>query len=267
MAEAAPDKPWYEGADADTVGYLQNRGWTAKPVNEVAFEAIKAHRTAEKLIGAPADKVIRLPTDANDEAGWAGVWQKLGAPADAKGYDFSAIKFSDGKVLDEKLVQTAQEAAAAAKIPLPMAQRMVQGIAKYQEDTAKADAADKTAKLAESQTALRKNWGGNFEINKVIASQAAKALGVAPETVSALEGVIGYDKIMEMFRTIGSKIGEDKLFTGNGAAGSVMTKDQAVARKNDLKADRGWVDRYLNGGAAEKREMLALDQIILDTGA
>ena len=199
--------PWYEGADADTVGYLQNRGWTAKPVNEVAMEAIKAHRSAEKLIGAPADRIIRLPNDANDEVGWAGVWQKLGAPADAKGYDFSTVKFSDGSALDEKLVQSVQEAAAGAKVPLPMAQRLVQAVARYQESAKQADAAEKTTKLAESQTALRKNWGGNFEINKVIAQQAAKALGATPEQVAALESVVGYDKVMEMFRSIGSKIG------------------------------------------------------------
>jgi len=35
--------------------------------------------------------------------------------------------------------------------------------------------------------------------------RAAAALGVPPETVSALESVIGYDKVMEMFRMIGTK--------------------------------------------------------------
>lgn len=261
------DKPWYEGADADTVGYLQNRGWVAKPANEVALEAIKAHRSAEKLIGAPADRIIRLPSDANDETGWAGVWQKLGAPVDAKGYDFSTIKNSDGSALDAKLTQSIQEAAAAAKVPLPMAQRMAQAVAKHLEDTNKSSAVETATKLAESQAALRKNWGSNFEVNKVIAQQAAKALGATPEQVSALESVVGYDRVMEMFRTIGSKIGEDKLFTGNGPAGNIMTKDMAVSRKNDLKADQAWVGRYLAGGAPEKAEMLALDRIIVETGA
>ena len=46
-----------------------------------------------------------------------------------------------------------------------------------------------------------------------------------------------------------------------------MTREQAQSRINDLKADKAWVGRYLDGGSQEKREMLALMQIVADTGA
>ncbi|MDE2020403.1 MAG: hypothetical protein KGJ13_08715, partial [Patescibacteria group bacterium] len=104
VPEAAPapvaDAPWYQGADQETVGYLQNRGLDRKTPKEAALEAIKAHREAEKFIGAPADKLVRLPKDEADTAGWEQVYGRLGVPADAKGYDFSDLKFSDGSEPD-----------------------------------------------------------------------------------------------------------------------------------------------------------------------
>jgi len=36
----------------------------------------------------------------------------------------------------------------------------------------------------------------------------------------------------------------------------------AHARKAELMADAGWVDRYLKGGVAEKREMEKLNRMI-----
>jgi hypothetical protein len=50
----------------------------------------KAHREAEKLIGAPASEMIRIPKDPNDAEGWRQVRSRLGVPADEKGYDFAA---------------------------------------------------------------------------------------------------------------------------------------------------------------------------------
>jgi len=71
-AAAAGAKPWYEGAAAEDVGYFQNRGWDKVDAKTAAFNAAKAHREAEKLIGAPADKMIRLPNDPNDAEAWRG---------------------------------------------------------------------------------------------------------------------------------------------------------------------------------------------------
>ena len=47
------------------------------------------YREAEKLIGAPASQLLRLPADpSKDMDGMKAVWQRLGAPSDAKEYDF-----------------------------------------------------------------------------------------------------------------------------------------------------------------------------------
>jgi hypothetical protein len=146
-----------------------------------------------------------------------------------------------------------------------MATRVMTAVVKQMDAADKDDAADAASKLAESQAALHKNWGPNFEVYRIIAQQAAKALGVAPDAVSALEHVVGYEKVMDMFRAIGSKIGEDKFFTGNSGSPNVMTREMAVARRAELLADKDWSKRYSDGGKRELNELMALQKIIVES--
>lgn len=260
-------QPWYQnvaGVDPEMLGHWTNRGWHTKTAAEVAVEATKAWKGAEHLVGVPADQIVRLPKDAKDEAGWKGVWQRLGAPKEAKEYDFSQIKFSDGSALDDVFVERMKAKAFALNLPKQAALEMTQDFAKYLDESETTESAERTAKLNEQKLALKKNWGPNEAANLFVAQRAAAALGLDPATVTSLESVIGYDKIMEMFRSIGEKIGEDK-FVKSGAPGNQggpMTREQAVAKKADLMSDPVWKTAYLNGDQAKLREMMALNTII-----
>lgn len=256
--------PWFKGFDAETIGHLQNRGWDKKQAPEVVAEAIKSWKEAEKLVGVPANQVVRLPKDASDEKGWDAVWQRLGKPNDAKLYDFSDVKFADGTALEDGFVNTVRETAFKLNLPKDTATAFTRAFAKYLDDADITEKAEKTAKLAEQKAALKTNWGKNEAANTFVAQRAAAALGIAPETVSALESVIGYDKIMEMFRSIGAKIGEDKFITGaqTPAGGGAMTREEALAKKQDLMSNAEWRKAYLGGDKAKFREMQALEIII-----
>lgn len=261
---AAPAS-WFEGAAPEDVGYLQNRGWDKLPARDAALAAGKAHREAEKLIGAPAEKIVRLPNDANDVEGWRQVQRRLGAPADEKGYDFSTIKHADGTALD------ANTSAAWAKRALDLgltpakATELMSALVREKDGINVASTQEAEAKLAVERDTLTKNWGTNFEANKFVAQQAAAKLGVTPVEVAALEKVVGYARVMEMFRNVGSKIGEDRFVTspapGGGAA--PMTREQAVDRKGSLMKDETWVKAYLGGDAEKAREMTALNRMIV----
>lgn len=258
-------KPWYDGkADPETVGHWQNRNLADKDPATVALEMTKAHREAEKLIGVPANKLIRLPDSLTDDAAWSKVWQGLGAPPDATGYDFSAVKRADGNPLAPALVDQLRAASAAAHLPKDAAVQVAASVAKYLDGSVAERTADQTAKVALEKDALAKNWGPNQEVNKFVASQAAQKLGFTSEMVAALEGVAGYAKVMEAFRVVGVTMGEDRFVQGSGQTkGGVMTVEQAQARVAELKTDGAWRERYFKGGAAEAREMTALMNIIV----
>lgn len=258
------DVPWYqgvEGADAEMIGHLQTKGFDKLAAPAAAIAIAKSWKEAERLVGAPSDQIIRLPKDPNDSEGMKTVWQRLGAPKDAKDYDFTSIKLPDGKALDEPMTEFLRKTAAELNLPKDVATRLAASLTKYSADSSAASGADSAAKLAEEKTALAKNWGANMAANMQVAKNAATALGVKPEDVTALESVVGYSRVMEMFRNIGAKIGEDKFVNGGGA-GNVMSREQAVARKADLMRDSDWGKRYMNGGTAESREMKELIAII-----
>ena len=124
-------------------------------------------------------------------------------------------------------------------------------------------ASDKAAALALERDTLTRSWGPNFETNKFVAAQAARALGVDPATVTALENQVGYAKVMEMFRNIGTKIGEDKFVAGAAPAGNgAFTREQAMERKAELMRDGAWVAKYLAGDNQAGREMTGLNVMI-----
>ena len=228
------------------------------------MEASKAQREAEKLIGVPAERILRLPADPKNADEMKPIWQKLGAPADGK-YDFSAIKKADGKPLDQPLVDALTAAAAANSLTKDAAVGVAQTVAKFLEGSAVARTAEQTAALATEKAELDKSWGANKEANMFIVKNTAKNLGITPEAVAALEGVVGYKAVMDMVLNIGMKTGEAKFVTSqtSNAGGGVMTKEQAVARKSELMADTVWRDKFLAGGSAEKREMSALNVLIV----
>lgn len=256
--EAAPS--WYAGLDQVTRGQIEQRGWNTKQAHEVVGEALAAMTKAEGFVGAPADKLLRIPDQA-DAAGWAKLRQQLGAPADAAGYDFKDVKRGDQPV-DQGFQDFARKLASDLGLSQAHAVQAASEIVKYMDGVAAAQTAEQEAALASGKAELAKNWGANAEANMFIAKQAAAKLGVTPEQVTALEKVVGYAKVMDLFRDIGTKIGEDRFVANTQAPSGVMTRDAAVARKKELMQDSAWTKRYLDGDAAANKEMTALNVII-----
>lgn len=188
--------PWLgDTIDQETRGYFQNRGWDKLTPAEAALNAAKAHREAEKHIGAPANEILRLPKQG-DEAGWKAVYQRLGAPSSPDGYDFSPVKFKDGTTPDEGFTNWLRETAAVMNLPKEAATRLASEMVKRLESADEAEAAENAAKLNDAKRNLERNWGANANANMFIAQQGAKALGVDAEVIDSLQTLLGYDKVM-----------------------------------------------------------------------
>lgn len=263
-AAAAAAPKWYEGADPTIVNHLTSHGWTTKTPTEAALAATKSHLEAAKLLGQPQDKLARIP-EPNDEAGWKSFYERLGAPTDAKQYDFSTVKGADGTALDQATSDFIRAQATALHLNQNAALTLAQNIVKQTDSANAATLADKTAALATDRAALMKDWGANADANLFIVRQTAAALGVSKEQVDALEKMdgMGYAKVMEMFRNIGTKIGEDTFVRNTGAPGNVMSGTDASARRQELLTDSAWTARYQAGGKKELAEMMALQTVIL----
>ncbi len=251
-------QPWFQGKlDGELLAHAQTRGWDKMPVEEAAINATKSHFEAQKFVGVPADRLIKLPTDAKDVESWRrDVWSRLGAGAKKEDYDFSGVKG-----LDTALATSLQETAFNIGAPKEHAVQFATAVQKQLAAIEASKTAENTAKLETERAELRKHWGANFDVHMNTAKQTAQVLGLSPETVATLEGVVGYTAVMKMFQDIGSKIGEDKFTRTPGnenGKGPLYTPEQAKARIAELEGDAEWSKRYLNGGAAENRELQSL---------
>jgi hypothetical protein len=261
---AAAGKPWYDGkADAETIGHWDNKGWKKDDPVAIALEATKAARELQKHFGVPETQLLKLPAKPDDEAGWKGVYKRLGVPDEAKGYDLAAVKHADGRELDATLAESLRTSMLNANVSTERASVIAKAVVKHMDDQAAAAASEKTATVKAERDALQKDWGTNFEFNRLTAMQGAKRLGLTPEQVTALEGQIGYKAIMEKLRLIGKGTTED-TFTEGGHGGAPTTQNGARARLAELQADPAWGAKLVSktDGAAEKREFQNLMQII-----
>lgn len=262
-APAGGALPWFNGADAEIVGHIQNRGWDKLTAAEAALNAVKSHREAEKHLGVPADQLLRFPKDAADAEGWTRVNDRLGVPKEAKDYDFSSVKLAGDKPLPAALTEALAPALQSVHVGKDAAPEVVRAIAKYLDTQTSAAETDRTAALNAEREALKINWGSNVEANMLVAKQAATALGVTPEAVAALENTIGYAKVMEMFRNIGTKIGEDQFVNSKAPGGSgIMSAEQAEATLAEKKNDAAWVNKLNEGDQTVLKEFNNLTTII-----
>jgi hypothetical protein len=255
--------PWHKGFEPDALGFLQNRGWDKLDAPAAAKQAITAYREASSKLGVAPERLLQLPENMADAALMKPVWQKLGAPLDGK-YDFTGLKHADGSDYAPAFIEQMGKIAAQFSLTKDAARGVAAEIAKAEASAGASQASERAAKLAEEKTVLAKNWGVNYQANEFIAKQAALKLGVTPEAVSALEGVVGYAKVMSMFHDLGIKIGEDKYVSSGGGGGNnaVLTVEQALDQKKALMGDSEWVTKYLNGDSEKQRQMTGLNRII-----
>lgn len=254
---------WYSALDADTQAYVTAKGLADKPVAEAFAQAAKSHREAEAYIGAPADQLLRLPKATDGPEAWDAIHQRLGRPVAADKYDLAAVKFADGSDLDQSFVDFFRAEAFKGNLSQAAATSLAQSFVKFLENSETASTAEATEALNAQRAELKANWGQNFDANLFIARQAALKLGLTPDQVASMEGLMGYKNLMEAFNTIGRKIGEDTYVASGGPSGTgTVTADQARMRIAEMKTDDAFQKRLLAGGAAEAREFKAMHEIV-----
>ena len=257
----APSGHWADSVSPELRGTWQNNGWDHNDPAKLAVTLTQALIKDRQALGAPADKLVKLPENDTDAAAF---WARLGKPASPADYGLADFKGSDGKPFDPTFAAAFQQAAHQANLPKDAASRLFSELVKFGEAQQGAARQNRDAALASEKAELAKNWGQYHAANMMVAQQAASKLGVTPETVAALENNIGYAKTMELFRAIGQKTGEAQFVTGGGANPAILSRDQAIAKKAELIADSAWTKRYLDGGtsSAEFKQMESLLTII-----
>ncbi len=259
----APTAQWFDAFEAEIKGHMQNRGLDKLDPAAAALEAMKAHRAAEKRLGAPADELVRFPKEPGDAA-WSEVFKRLGKPDAPEGYDLSTLAKPE-RPLAPELVSAIQAAAHKANMTPAQAVALTQTILEHQDGSAATAATEQNFQAAAEAAKLRQNWGADFETNLFVAQRAAAVLGISPEAVAALEKVAGYSTTMDTMRKLGVAMGEARVIQGQGSTkDGIVSADQAQEWLNSRKTDSAWLNRWANGGTEEIRDMERMTRRVIE---
>jgi hypothetical protein len=248
---AAPppvEAKWYDGFKPELKGYVEKKAFGTPEV------MADSYLNLEKLVGAPQDKVIKLD-DQMDEGKWDQAFKKLGKPNEAKDYKIDL----PAEGADPKFADWAKGAFHKANLTQAQAEALSKEWNGYAGNTTAEMTRAEQIKGEESQKQLKTEWGAAYEQNMKQAKQAATSFGVKAEVIDAMEKAAGSLETMKFFQSIGAKLGEDSFVSGGSKGGSfsgnVMTPDAAKTEIAMLRADQGFVARYVNGDAEAKARM------------
>lgn len=248
---------WFEGLDAEHQVELEAKGWKAPLTPEIAAALAQAHRAATKLIGAPADQVLRLPKDATDPT-YQSVYERIAAMAmpGADGYKFDGIAFKDGAPLSADDTKFVSDLAAKFKLPAPVARGIASELAARADAFEASDVERNNLGRQANDTALTSAWGSEASQKKFAASQAADALAALGLKVPDGAGMDpqAYVAHMTGLVALAGQLNEAAIVRGGRTPADPttgMTSQTARARFDELKQSQEWVSKALTPGTAE----------------
>lgn len=248
------DGKWYDSYDAQTKDYIAQKQFADPKA------VLDSYRNLEKLRGVPPDRLLKLP-DAPDAPEWNDVYSKLGKPATPAEYGLIADEGGN----PETVAQIA-ELLHKYNLPKEAGAKLVADYQAIEAKIAEGERAAHDANVTQQTQKLKTEWGAAYNQNVMRAQQAFKAFGIPDAAIDSLEKSIGFDGVMKMMHTLGTRIGEHGFEAGqspNGGFGDaeIMTPDQAKARIKSLKEDEGFRDRYLKGDVKAKAQMARYHQM------
>lgn len=248
-------KQWFDGASAENAGWIQNKGYKNN------LDLIDAARNMEKLIGLPAERIIKTPEKMRDENGQLtadgrAIFESFfDAPKEAKDYDIEIPK----EGADPKQAELFRKLFHEEGVPKATAAKLVREWNKYQGDQMAAFKADAEAKGKQADAVLKRDWGNAYEQNVNIAKEAARTLGVDEQTVNAMHHTLGAEKTLKLFHKMGTAVGEGRFVSGGGA-NALLTPAAAESQISALKNDMEFSKKFSAGDAEAVAKWTKLHQ-------
>lgn len=262
--EAAPTAEPSPAAEAPKYGIEDEdlRGWVEAKFNgaEPTLEKIAgSYRNLEKVVGADrAGRVIEIPGPDAEPDAVVEVFNRLGRPEKAEGYDLPVPEGDDGKMAEwargvfHEANLTAKQAAAVAEKWNEYVGELVDTVATHDATTA-----------ANAERELRKEWGAAYDQKVRGVDQAAGKLGMTPEQLEGLRNSMGPVAAMKFVDGLAGRLGEDRMdFDGEAGTGA-LTPNAAMRELQKLGTDKefmaAWMDKNhpSHEWAVEKKQNLA----------
>lgn len=249
----APESP--QGRAADGGGWLaslpdelrrvaEDKGWLSPA------EALRGYRRMEEFLSREqAGRGLSLPKDDDDAEGFERLYQALGRPEKADGYELP------GLLGDQELDQGIMSAMSQAMHEAGLSKKQAQKLASAYQGLWLRGMEDESRRFEDEVSEARDRLPA---ATQEMARRGFRLLRLPPEearTVSEnLERALGPRTAVDLFARLGSALAEDRPVSGSGG-GFDGGPDSATRRLDRLLADRDFSRRYLGG------DQRAIDEI------
>jgi hypothetical protein len=208
--------------------------------------------------------VVEKPDPKNLKE-WKG-WTELGWNEDFSKYQQSIqkpkIDPAKGEFLHEGMFNAVVKASHDFRAPPAMVQEIYGAVTQAMNADLAAITARGAQELTAAETALRTEWGGDYDTKKALGARAMQHFGLAAKDARLLDQALGAPGLVKMFSQIGEMIGEDKLVTtGNSAApgGAAAARRERLA----LEADEAFMKVLNDPRSPQHQEFMARRQRLI----
>ncbi len=255
---ATQSTDWTSTLNEDLRGFVQNKGFKDPSM------VLDSYRNLEKLMGAPKDRLLKLPEKMDDAAAMNEIFTKLGKPATPGEYQLEVPKENG----NPEFTKWAQGTFHELGLTKAQGETLVAKWNELQAGQSKAGMEQLQAKAAQQEVALKREWGAAFDQNIGAAKRAAQVLDIKPEVIDSLERAMGFDGVMKLMHSLGTKVGEDSFVVGGKSSTGFQALTPEAAR-NEIAAKRSdneFIKRYTNGDASAREEMNRLHKFAYPDG-
>lgn len=234
---------WAEGVSDEYRGIVEAKGW--EDINDV----MRSYHNMEQFSGKMgAGKAVVIP-DPEDKEGWDKVYQKMGRPEAANGYEYEvSLEGLDeiGKSAVKEQLDTFSNIAFEAGLSKSQAKAVQQKWDAYVEEQQATYEKESMRAAHENLENLKNQWGQVYDQNVKFAQLAADKYGLGADILTAVEWASGTDKLMNMLAEIGASMAEDGYVQGSTGPVKGTSPQQAQKELDALKADPDYADPYSN---------------------
>jgi len=232
-----------------------NKGYNKGSLEEVAPNILRSYQHMEKLIGAEkAGNTVILPDFEKEDAKEAidSFYNRIGRPKEGAEYDLALPKTG----VDADFEKWARDNFHGAGLTARQATALGKAWTEFSTTKIAAMQVADQQRYAEEDKALKQEWGAAYADKLSQASATAKALGIKPEAIDALQKVAGYSDVMKHFATLAEKLGEHNFVSGEGDRTGALTPGEAKAELQKLQYDKDWMTAWLDRSNPKHKEAM-----------
>ncbi len=243
---AGGDSPFLESFPEDQRGFVEKKQWQSNA------DMLKSYRDAEAALSVPADRVLKLPGPDDPAEAWDPIWQKLGRPADAEGYQFDGVEIPEG---------TTDMRPEFAKWSLAegLTDKQAAGVAKAYTDFTVGIIEDfekgRVAQMEADGKQLHDEWADKFDEKKGDVLRACRKFGYDGEHLDKLDASLGHYATMVQLQAVGELLREHQVgdLDEDTRVQFGITPRQAAEEIAELKKDKGFFTKLQAGDTEAKK--------------